>query len=53
MADPKYFNDDAIKAKLSSLNETSEVIVNVAQWLLFNKFVIAPCPCFGELTKLF
>jgi hypothetical protein len=38
MADNKsYYSDDAIKAKLSSLNEAQDVIVNVAQWLLFNK----------------
>jgi hypothetical protein len=44
MADNKsYYNDDAINAKLSSLNEAQDVIVNVAQWLLFNKLVKAQC----------
>lgn len=38
MADNKsYYSDDAIKAKLSSLNDAQDVIVNVAQWLLFNR----------------
>jgi regulator of Ty1 transposition protein 103 len=38
MADNKsYYSDDAIKAKLSSLNEAQDVIFNVAQWLLFNR----------------
>jgi regulator of Ty1 transposition protein 103 len=32
-----YYSDDAIRAKLSSLNEAQDVIVNVAQWLLFNR----------------
>jgi hypothetical protein len=34
-----YYSDDTIKAKLSSLNDAQDVIVNVAQWLLFNKLV--------------
>ncbi|KAJ5216974.1 hypothetical protein N7468_009982 [Penicillium chermesinum] len=31
------FTDDAVKAKLSALNETQESIVTVAQWVMFYK----------------
>ncbi|KAL8869631.1 MAG: hypothetical protein Q9174_004128 [Haloplaca sp. 1 TL-2023] len=31
------FNDDTIKAKLSSLNETQESIASVAQWVIFHR----------------
>ncbi|KAF2673506.1 DUF618-domain-containing protein [Microthyrium microscopicum] len=31
------FSDDSVKAKLSTLNETQDAIVSVAQWLLFHK----------------
>jgi regulator of Ty1 transposition protein 103 len=34
-----YYTDDAVKAKLSSLNETQDSIVTVAQWLLFHRSV--------------
>lgn len=34
-----YYTDDAVKAKLSSLNDTHDSVVNVAQWLLFHRFV--------------
>lgn len=32
------FTDDAVKAKLSALNETQESIVTVAQWVMFYKY---------------
>ncbi|CAG8421590.1 unnamed protein product [Penicillium salamii] len=31
------FTDDAVKAKLSALNETQESIVTVAQWVMFHR----------------
>jgi len=31
------YTDDAVKAKLSALNETQESIVTVAQWVLFHR----------------
>ncbi|KAF2197985.1 DUF618-domain-containing protein [Delitschia confertaspora ATCC 74209] len=31
------FTDDAVKAKLSSLNESQEAIVTVAQWIMFHR----------------
>ncbi|KAL9603504.1 MAG: hypothetical protein Q9219_001191 [cf. Caloplaca sp. 3 TL-2023] len=31
------YNDDAVKAKLSSLNETQESIVSVSQWIMFHR----------------
>lgn len=31
------YTDDAVKAKLSSLNETQESIVSVAQWIMFHR----------------
>ncbi|KAF2104589.1 DUF618-domain-containing protein [Rhizodiscina lignyota] len=31
------YTDDAVKAKLSSLNETQEGIVTVAQWIMFHR----------------
>jgi hypothetical protein len=40
-----YYTDDAVKAKLSSLNDTHDSVVNVAQWLLFHKFVPPPALC--------
>lgn len=35
------YNDDAVLAKLSALNETQESIVTVAQWVMFHRYVIA------------
>lgn len=32
------FTDDAVKAKLSALNETQESIVTVAQWVMFHRY---------------
>ncbi len=32
------YNDDAVKAKLSALNETQESIVTVAQWVMFHRY---------------
>jgi regulator of Ty1 transposition protein 103 len=31
------YTDDAVKAKLSALNETQEGIVTVAQWVMFHR----------------
>ncbi|MCJ1246118.1 hypothetical protein MMC30_003323 [Trapelia coarctata] len=31
------YSDDAVKAKLSALNETQESIVTVAQWIMFHR----------------
>jgi regulator of Ty1 transposition protein 103 len=31
------YADDAVKGKLSALNETQEGIVGVAQWILFHR----------------
>ncbi|KAF2430755.1 DUF618-domain-containing protein [Tothia fuscella] len=31
------YTDDAVKAKLSALNETQEAIVTVAQWIMFHR----------------
>lgn len=31
------YTDDAVKAKLSALNETQESIVTVAQWVMFHR----------------
>jgi regulator of Ty1 transposition protein 103 len=33
------YNDDAVLAKLSALNETQESIVTVAQWIMFHRYV--------------
>jgi len=32
------YTDDAVKAKLSALNETQEGIVTVAQWIMFHRY---------------
>lgn len=32
------FTDDAVKAKLSALNDTQESIVTVAQWVMFHRY---------------
>lgn len=34
------YTDDAVKAKLSALNETQESIVTVAQWVMFHRCVV-------------
>ena len=31
------YTDDAVKAKLSALNETQDSIVTVAQWVMFHR----------------
>lgn len=31
------YTDDAVKAKLSAMNETQESIVTVAQWVMFHR----------------
>ena len=35
------YTDDAVKAKLSALNETQESIVTVAQWVMFHRYSYA------------
>ena len=32
------YTDDAVKAKLSALNETQESIVTVSQWVMFHRY---------------
>lgn len=32
------YADDAVRAKLSALNETQDSIVSVAQWIIFHRF---------------
>ncbi len=32
------YTDDAVKTKLSALNETQESIVTVAQWIMFHRY---------------
>jgi hypothetical protein len=36
------YTDDAVKAKMSALNETQEAIVTVAQWIMFHKYAVNP-----------
>lgn len=36
------YADDAVRAKLSALNETQESIVSVAQWIIFHRSVTRP-----------
>lgn len=33
------FTEDAVKAKLSALNETQDSIVSVAQWIMFHRYL--------------
>lgn len=46
------YADDAVRAKLSALNETQDSIVSVAQWIIFHRSVrFAPTyPIAVELT---
>lgn len=37
------YTDDAVKAKLSALNETQDSIVTVAQWIMFHRYVDQCC----------
>jgi hypothetical protein len=32
------YTDDAVKAKLSALNDSQESIVTVAQWVMFHRY---------------
>lgn len=34
------FSDDALRAKLATLNETQDSIVSVSQWITFHKYVM-------------
>jgi regulator of Ty1 transposition protein 103 len=36
------YTDDAVRAKLSALNETQEGIVTVAQWVMFHRYIERP-----------
>jgi len=36
------YTDDAVKAKLSALNESQEAIVTVAQWIMFHRYALGP-----------
>jgi len=38
------YNNDAVLAKLSSLNESQDSIVSVAQWIMFHRFVLLNPP---------
>jgi len=38
------YTDDALKAKLSTLNETQDSIVSVSQWIMFHKYVYPWAP---------
>ncbi len=38
------YTDDAVKAKLSALNETQDSIVTVAQWVMFHRYEALPVP---------
>jgi len=46
------YTDDAVRAKLSALNETQEGIVTVAQWVMFHRFVAHICFAEGVLRRL-
>lgn len=35
------FSDEALRAKLATLNETQDSIVSVSQWITFHKYVTA------------
>lgn len=39
------YTDDAVKAKLSTLNETQESIVTVAQWVMFHRYTLEVFRC--------
>jgi hypothetical protein len=41
------FSDEALKAKLSTLNETQDSIVTVSQWIMFHRY---ECPANHILT---
>ena len=50
------YTDDAVKAKLSALNETQESIVTVAQWVMFHRygnFVVAILPSPSTIDILY
>ena len=34
------YSEDSVRAKLSSLNDTQESIVTVAQWIMFHRYVV-------------
>lgn len=46
------YNDDAVKAKLSALNDTQESIVTVAQWVMFHRYGWTVCVCYYHLLTL-
>ena len=47
------YTDDAVKAKLSALNETQESIVTVAQWVMFHRYGNFPFPFPFPVAKPF
>jgi len=36
------YTDDAVMAKLSSLNDQQDSIVTVAQWIMFHRYALKP-----------
>ena len=46
------YNDDAVLAKLSALNETQESIVTVAQWVMFHRYGAPISDTFGPATDV-
>lgn len=38
------YTGDAVRAKLSALNETQEAIVTVAQWIMFHRYADTALP---------
>lgn len=46
------YTDDAVKAKLSALNETQEGIVTVAQWIMFHRYYLYHARCDGALQLM-
>ena len=46
------YTDDAVKAKLSALNETQESIVTVAQWVMFHRYGNFPVANYSLPSRL-
>lgn len=44
------YTDDAVKAKLSALNESQESIVTVSQWVMFHRYTHSRPPSRIENT---
>lgn len=43
------YTGDAVRAKLSALNETQEAIVTVAQWIMFHRYAGSASPTYEML----